>query len=1123
MKRHLPVWRPALLAALLLAAGPVCPADAPDVATSSPAPVNAEMLNARLGEIESSTDIDENTRAAVADLIRRALGNLESARTNEAQTEDFVSAIQSAPEETRKIREELARSSGDAATASIKATESSDFEEIERELLQEKANQVAVRAKLDDLQEQLEAQAKRPVEIRQRLIAAQKEQDDLVSEQDLQTPAGELPWLTEARRWAQSTGIAALKSEVKMLDQELLSQSVRSSLLDAKIEQTSRSLERIGSRINRLEMLASRQGQAAVKQVQDRAKVAASDAQGKPPLVQELADRNAKLANDLDYSTRRLKTITASDDEIDAQAKQIGESFRQARERLDIAGMSNVLGEVLREQMHTLPDLRALRKQAKQRERENADVTLRLIRESDEYKELQEPDTYIKALATDLPDSELEAIHADLTNLVEIRKSLLENAITIDNSYLRASSELEAAYQRLYKATQEYRNFLDENLLWIRSAPVPGLRDMEVVPTQIAIMLSPGSWQSVLRTLLARSTESPLLVLVLAISGWLVWKSRQLYAFIKLMGSRVGKPSLDEFTFTLKALGASVLLAAPWPLLLWILGWELGSAAAATDFSSVVAEALLWVAPAFFYIQFFSIMCLPGGVAERHFGWVGKLTGGLRREFRYLKVVFLPLAFATLIIANLDQPDLGFGLMRIGLVAILLVLALFFYRLSRLLVLQLEGARRSVRYFWAALTVATPLLLAGSALSGYFYTAGILARSLVATLWFVFGLVVLHQVVVRWLLLTQRRIALQVIRERLRAARETVPVEQKDDAGAAAEFEEPEVDLVALSMESRKLLNILLTIIGIVGLWLIWSDVLPAFGILDEVILWHHSAVVAGSEQLLPVTLADIGKALLIAIVTIVATLRLPALLEIVLLQRFRLTSGNRYTVTTLTTYAIAAIGIVLFFDAVGGNWSQIQWIFAALSVGIGFGLQEIVANFISGLIILFEQPVRVGDVVTVGDTTGVVTRIRIRATTIRNWDRQELLVPNKEFITNQLLNWSLSDQTTRIKVPVGIAYGSDVQQAMALMEEAARENSNVLADPAPSIIFEAFGDNTLNLVLRCFVGDQDIRLLTITQLHEAVNRKFSAAGITIAFPQRDVHLDSLRPLEVRILKDDAG
>jgi potassium efflux system protein len=161
-----------------------------------------------------------------------------------------------------------------------------------------------------------------------------------------------------------------------------------------------------------------------------------------------------------------------------------------------------------------------------------------------------------------------------------------------------------------------------------------------------------------------------------------------------------------------------------------------------------------------------------------------------------------------------------------------------------------------------------------------------------------------------------------------------------------------------------------------------------------------------------------------------------------------------------------------------------------------------------------------VGDVVTVGDTDGVVARIQIRATTIRTWDRLELLVPNKEFITGRLLNWSLSDQTTRLKIPVGVAYGSDVQKAMALMNEAAEENKSVLDDPKPSIIFEAFGDNTLNLVLRCFVGTQDDRMPTITALHEAINEKFNKAGIVIAFPQRDVHLDTSRPLDVRLSHD---
>jgi potassium efflux system protein len=333
--------------------------------------------------------------------------------------------------------------------------------------------------------------------------------------------------------------------------------------------------------------------------------------------------------------------------------------------------------------------------------------------------------------------------------------------------------------------------------------------------------------------------------------------------------------------------------------------------------------------------------------------------------------------------------------------------------------------------------------------------------------------------------------------------------------------EEPVIDLVALSDESRKLLNMAMVLIGIIGVWIIWSDVLPAFAYLDKITLWHHAVVVNGESQQVPLTLADALLALIIAIGTFVAARRFPALLEIVLLQLIHMSPGGRYTAITLSRYFLAGAGALLVIGMLGGSWGQVQWLIAALGVGIGFGLQEIVANFISGLIILFERPIRVGDYVSVGDTDGHVTRIQIRATTIQTRDRKELLVPNKEFITGRLLNWSLSDQVTRIIIPVGVAYGCDVDQAMALITEAAKENSHVLKDPPPFTGFEVFGDNSLNLNLRCFIDSIDYRLSTISELHQAINRKLNAAGIVIAFPQRDLHLDTTRPLDIRIRRDD--
>jgi potassium efflux system protein len=466
---------------------------------------------------------------------------------------------------------------------------------------------------------------------------------------------------------------------------------------------------------------------------------------------------------------------------------------------------------------------------------------------------------------------------------------------------------------------------------------------------------------------------------------------------------------------------------------------------------------------------------------------------------------------------------------------VLIALARFFYQLlepgAGVLRLYMERHPRSpltrLRHVWLILAVLLPLVLAGMAVLGYLYTAGTLTSSLIDTLWLILVLVVVQQLVIRWLLLARRRLAFQsAIQRREAAVRAREETEHTPPAGSENIFEqleEPVVDFNALSEDSRKLLTMVLDVIGIVGIWLIWSPVLPAFGVLDDITLWDHMALVAGQEQVVPVTLADAGLALLIATFTVIATQRFPALLEIGLLPHLKMSPGGRYATTTLARYTIVAVGTLLAFNSIGASWAKIQWLVAALGVGIGFGLQEIVANFISGIIILFERPIRVGDTVTVGDTDGVVTRIQIRATTIRNWDGKELLVPNKEFITARLLNWTLSDALTRIVIPVGLAYGGDVARAMSLLLEAAKEHERVLQEPRPSVIFDEFGDSALSLKLRCFVGSMEYRIETISELHQAINQKFNDAGLVIAFPQRDVHLDTSRPLDIRIQHDQPG
>jgi potassium-dependent mechanosensitive channel len=256
-------------------------------------------------------------------------------------------------------------------------------------------------------------------------------------------------------------------------------------------------------------------------------------------------------------------------------------------------------------------------------------------------------------------------------------------------------------------------------------------------------------------------------------------------------------------------------------------------------------------------------------------------------------------------------------------------------------------------------------------------------------------------------------------------------------------------------------------------------------------------------------SLADLLLMLLIAFLTIALGKNVPGLLEVTLLERLPMDRGARNAVTTLSGYAIMLAGLLMGANAIGLRWHSIQWLAAALTVGLGFGLQEIFANFVSGLILLFERPIRVGDIITLGDVDGTVTKIRIRATTITNWDRKELIVPNKELITGRLLNWTLSDQLNRVVVEVGVAYGSNIAKVRRLMLRIANEHPIVLNDPVPSVTFESFGDSALKFVLRCHLPNLENRLATIHDLHAAIHDRFKREGIEIAFPQLDLHVRS--------------
>jgi potassium efflux system protein len=180
------------------------------------------------------------------------------------------------------------------------------------------------------------------------------------------------------------------------------------------------------------------------------------------------------------------------------------------------------------------------------------------------------------------------------------------------------------------------------------------------------------------------------------------------------------------------------------------------------------------------------------------------------------------------------------------------------------------------------------------------------------------------------------------------------------------------------------------------------------------------------------------------------------------------------------------------------------------MTVGLAFGLQEIFANLVSGIIILFERPIRIGDVVTVGNVSGTVSRIRIRATTITDWDRKELIVPNKHFITQQILNWTLSDAIIRVIFPVSVSRGSEVEHVKSILLELAREHPLVLPEPEPTIVFKGFGPGALQFDLRVFIRREDYAKV-LDAINTAIEEGLKKADIEIAVDRQEIQVRPAR------------
>lgn len=1084
--------------------------------------VTRSVVETRLQEIQESNSLTVESRDELVGLYRQALAYIETQRSQLAMSESFARARTEAPAELERLRAENEQARIDPPEIETELAADADSLSIEQSVRDERVIQAAAAARLASITRQLAAEINRPSAARQRIVEARRLGEELASDLRSPVPAEEDPLFTEARHWVLIAHAAALGAEIRTLEEELLSQSIRQQLLEAQREETSFLLGRVETRVRALEQLLAEQRRSETAQLIAGTEIAALGEAGNNEVVRELVGRNQKLSTDLELLIDAIEQASADTAAAAELRQRIRQHFETAQQRMAIAGLNLALGQVLHEQRRDLPSQRDYRRRGLIRHQALVESSLRDIQYDAEWDELQNGAAYVNNLLARISQSEWDTIRGPLVELVEARRALMRKILSANTTYIRAIGEQDFEEQQLISTADEFDTFLKKRLMWVRSANAVDAKSVQLLPEQISAFLAPDDWISAAADFIERLFAAPALALVLLISIVLLWQARAIEKAVRATGRNVGNAITDSYLETVKAVGLSLLLALPWPLILGLGGWELNQSVYATEGSRAIGAGVAALGTFLMFLLSARALCLEGGIAQAHFRWPAKLVAGVRQGLNRLLILFTIPAFVLVITVEQNPSNVGSELSRLMFVIASIALAHFLVKLLKpgtglLEHLTKEGdAGQGLSILWLIIGVGILTVMIVAALAGYLYSARTLLQVLTDTLWLLLGLLFAREMISRWLVVLRQRLVHQARVAEWKIAREKLE-DNGEDEDLPQPTDEPMIDVTNLDVDARNLLKMSLIIALIIGLGAIWSPVLPALTILDNVTLWTFHDGPAGSETLERVTLANLGMLLIILLATIFATRSVPALLEALLRQQTSVGAGSRLAFATLARYMIVLAGIIFITNSIGFRWSQIQWLVAALGVGIGFGLQEIIANFFSGLIILLERPIRVGDVVTIGDVSGRVSRIQIRATTITNWDRQELLVPNKEFITGRVLNWTLSDEVVRLVSTVGVSYSSDMEKAMTLVRESADENEYILGTPQPLITFDEFGDNSLNITIRCFIDSPSRRREAKSALNLAIHEKLNNAGIVVAFPQRDVHLDSTRPLDIRI------
>lgn len=881
-----------------------------------------------------------------------------------------------------------------------------------------------------------------------------------------------------------------------------------------------------------------------------------------PQAVKEQIKENQILAEEFSDQLARRDQIAGEQRQISANIQSVRNVLNTLREQAQWLNMSTTLGEIQRAQLARLPkapkpqqldsemaEQRALQLSLQDSLQkldtfeqhfstfkssllsfEQLKISLKLRSEDDWLKLPAEQLNQLIAkqheliaqqneLLTTLSDkAELPALlfNQEQVNLFEqqinSRRDLLNSLLTGSETLIVELAQLKVLNSQLSDALVEVNEAAHRYLFWAAdvnpinlSYPINLISDINQLISLNTFAELVGAFKMMLTTPDSLGfIFAAVLLVVFGIS------SRKHYnAFLERAASKVGRVTQDHFSLTLRTVFWSIIAALPLPILWGALSYGLQQAWP-YPIAVALGQGVNTTVPIMWAFMISASFAHPKGLFITHLGWSAARVSRSMRYYKLTVWVVVPILIALSSFDTYNDREFASTIGRLCFFLLCAALVLMASNLRRAgvpLYLDSKGSGDNILNdtLWVLLRYA-PVVAALAAAFGYFATSQALLLRLETSVVIWFVLLIIYYVIRRWMLIQRRRIEFERAKQRraerlaqrARSEEEQHVLNSQDNQ---QDIEEPVVDLDTISSQSLALVRSILTMIALVSVVALWSEIHSAFSFLENIHLWDVTTTVQGVESNQPITLGALLIAIIVFIITAQLVRNMPALLELAILQHLELTPGSGFAITTITKYILMFIGCTVAFSFMGVEWSKLQWLIAALGVGLGFGLQEIFANFVSGLFILFEKPIRIGDMVTIRDLTGTITKINTRATTILDWDRKEIIMPNKAFITEQFVNWSLSDSITRIVTTVPAEIDADPGLVTDILKEAAEKCSLVLETPAPEAFLIDIHQGIQIFELRVFAGEMSNRMPLRHELHQLIMLGYQKHGLKLPFP----------------------